>query len=154
MRRKVERGRIPNCVTRPRVLGAAAAAALGLTGTACGTEDFRNEPRPPQPIQLTAVITRTSVDVEPNNIGTGPIVVVVSNQDDESHTISLTGNGVRETVGPINPLDTASLQRSLSVDGVYLLSAGSPEARRRTIDPGRIFVGRGRQSNRDDVQVP
>jgi hypothetical protein len=131
-----------------------AVALLALAAAGCRSEDFQNKPRPPQPVQLTAVITPSRVTVEPNEIGTGPIVIVVSNQDDRSHTVSLTGNGVREVVGPINPLDTASLQKSLAEEGVYLVSAGTPASGTGGIEPARLSVGRGRQSARDDVQLP
>ena len=139
---------------RPNVALLVAGALLAVLATGCRSEDFQNKPRPPQPVQLTAVITPGRVSLEPNEIGAGPVVIVVSNQDDASHTVSLTGNGVREVVGPINPLDTATLQKSLAVEGVYRLSAGSPVAGVDDIKPARLSVGRGRQSARDDVQVP
>jgi hypothetical protein len=152
MRRSAKESPPPRARANLRILLAGALLLLAATG--CRSEDFQNKPRPPQPVQLTAVITSNRVTVEPNEIGTGPIVIVVSNQDDASHTISLTGNGVREVVGPINPLDTASLQKSLAREGIYLVSAGSPVSETSDIEPARLSVGRGRQSARDDVQLP
>ena len=137
-----------------------AALLLGVTllalASGCQSEDFRNEPRPPAPIQLTGVITEDRVTISPNNIGTGPVIIIVSNQTDRSRTVSLVGEGVDERVGPINPLDTATLQKTLVKEGVYVVKAGSETAlpRGALIVPGKLIVGRGRQSSRDDVQLP
>ncbi len=136
-----------------RVLLAEALLLLLVAAAGCGSEAPAEKPPPPQPIQLNAVITPGDVDVEPTEVRTGPVVITVSNRDDRSHTVSLTGDRVREEVGPINPLDTATLQKSLAEEGVYLVRAGSPEAAREEMAPARIVVSRNRQSDREDVQV-
>ncbi len=138
-----------------RTASAVTAGALALLGFAgCRSEDFRNEPRPPTPVQLTGVITEQRVTISPNVVGAGPITLLVSNQTDRSHTVSLQGRGVNEVVGPINPLDTATIQSTLGRQGTYRVRAGSPVATAQQIAPGRLVVGLGRQSGRDDVQLP
>jgi hypothetical protein len=138
-----------------RGASAVAAGALTLLGfTGCRSEDFRNEPRPPAPIQLTGVITNERVTISPDQVGTGPITIIVSNQTDRSHTVTLQGLGVNEVVGPINPLDTATIQSTLQRRGTYRVRAGSPVATSQQIAPGRLVVGIGRQSSRDNVQLP
>ncbi len=137
--------------TRKAALLTSAMALLAFSG--CQSEDFRNEERPPEPVALTGVITDSRVTISPNNIGTGPVIIRVSNQTDRSHTVSLVGQGVDERVGPINPLDTAELQKTLTAEGVYTVRAGSLQAQ-KTIPSGKLIVGGGRQSSRDDVQLP
>ncbi len=132
---------------------AVAALAAFATG-GCRSEDFSNAPRPPAPVQLTGVITDKRVTVSPNQVGTGPIVIIVSNQTDRSRTVSLVGNGVNEIVGPINPLDTATLQYTLRRPGLYRVRAGSEVATSAQVGAARLIVGAGRQSSRDDVQLP
>ena len=141
-------------MTRRRRSAVAAGALLLLGFAGCRSEDFRNEPRPPIPIQLTGVITEERVTISPNVVGTGPITILVSNQTDRSHTVSLQGRGVNEVVGPINPLDTATIQSTLQKQGTYRVRAGSPVATAQQISPGRLVVGIGRQSSRDSVQLP
>ncbi len=137
--------------------GAALACVVALAAVAlggCRSEDFSNQPRPPTPVQLTGVITDKRVTVSPNQVGTGPVVIIVSNQTDRSRTVSLVGNGVNEIVGPINPLDTATLQYTLRKPGSYRVRAGSEAATSEQVGAARLIVGAGRQSSRDEVQLP
>lgn len=126
--------------------------ALAATAlAACGADDFENDPRPPVPIQLTGVITEEEVTVSPRRLGAGPVVITISNQDDRSHRLRLEGEGVEETVGPINPLDTAVLQQSLE-PGEYKVSAESNGA--GGIAPATLVIGRQRDSASDELQLP
>jgi hypothetical protein len=127
------------------------AGAILLGG--CGGSDFKNDPRPPTPIQLTGVITDKSVTISPNRLGAGPIVLIISNQAHAAHTVTLDGNGIKDQVGPINPLDTAKLQQDLR-PGQYKVSAGSSRAVAHQVKPGTIVVGPERQSSSNTVLLP
>lgn len=139
---------------RAGALPALCAAGLALAG--CGEDDFENEPRPPVPVQLTGVITEQKVTVSPNELGAGPVVITVSNQTKASHTLTLEsadGGTIREQVGPINPLDTATLQRTLE-PGEYTVSAGSEAAMPREITPATLTIGQERKSGSDELLLP
>jgi hypothetical protein len=139
---------------RAGALLAFCAAAMALA--ACGEDDFENEPRPPVPIQLTGVITDEKVTVSPNEVGAGPVVITVSNQTEISHTVTLEssdGGTIREQVGPINPLDTATLQRTLD-PGTYTVRAGSETALPREITPATLTIGQERKSGSDELLLP
>jgi hypothetical protein len=137
---------------------AAVAAGVALVSTiaGCGQPDFsRMPPRPPTPLQVTGVITNSEVSVSPSRIGAGPIILIVSNQDGDSHTIILEGEGKREQVGPINPQDTATIQTNVT-QGRYKVRAGSERAvsPTRRIEPATLSVGRERPSGEDDLLRP
>jgi hypothetical protein len=130
--------------------------AAGLTLAACGEDDFENEPRPPVPVELTGVITAQKVTISPHDVGAGPVVITVSNQDDAAHTVTLESDGggtIREQVGPINPLDTATLQRTLTT-GSYTVSAGSEAAVAREIKPATLTIGKDRKSGSGELLLP
>lgn len=139
---------------RAGAMGVACAAALLLA--ACGEDDFENEPRPPTPVQLTGVITDEKVTISPNKLGAGPVVITVSNQTEQPHTITLEsedGGTIREQSSPINPLDTATIQRTLE-PGEYTVKAGSEEAVKREIAPATLTIGDERKSGSDDLLLP
>jgi hypothetical protein len=139
---------------RAGALGALCAA--GLTLAACGEDDFENEPRPPVPVQLTGNITEEKVTVSPDKVGAGPVVITISNQTEASHTVTLEssdGGTIREQVGPINPLDTATLQRTLE-PGSYTVAAGSEAAVPKEIAPARLTIGQERKSGSDELLLP
>jgi hypothetical protein len=129
-----------------------AAAALALAGCG-GGEDFANNPRPPVPLQLTGVITKNKVTISPNKVGAGPVVITVSNQTGRAHTLTLDGQGIQEQVGPINPLDTAQLQKTLT-PGRYRVKAGTPTATARPIRAATLLIGKERPSGSDRVLLP
>jgi hypothetical protein len=118
-----------------------------------GGDDFENRPRPPVPLQLTGVINEQRVTVSPNRIGAGPIVLNIANQTEESHTVTLDGETVRERVGPINPFDVATIQKTLKA-GQYQVRAGSAKAVRREIRPAALVVGASRRSAQDKLLLP
>jgi hypothetical protein len=134
------------------ILVGSALAVGGLAG--CGGGDkFANKPRPAVPIQLSGVITNSRVTVSPNRVGAGPVIIIVSNQTQRSHTIILEGENSRDTVGPVNPLDTARIQQTLS-QGTYEVRAGSSQAAPKEIRPAKLVIGPPRQSSSGDVQLP
>ena len=104
---------------------AAAFGALLVVG--CGEDDFENDPRPATAVNLTGVIQPKGVTIGPNGRGAGAFLITVSNQTDDPHTVTLEGISVEETVGPIQPQDTATIQRTLA-PGTYEVRAGSERA--------------------------
>jgi hypothetical protein len=135
-----------------RIGVASALAVVVLTGCG-GGKDFANKPRPPVPLELTGVITNQKVTISPNKVGAGPVVITVSNQTPQSHTLTLDGQGVQERVGPINPLDTAMLQKTLK-PGRYKVTAGSEKAVAHLIRPATLVIGKERASASDKVLLP
>jgi hypothetical protein len=106
--------------------------AAGALVTGCGDDDdFENEPRPPVPIQLTGVITDERVTVSPRTIAPGPIVLIISNQTDRPHGLTLQGGEgerrVNEEVDEVAPGDTGTLQATLS-ENSYEVKANSKGA--------------------------
>lgn len=144
-------------VTRLRALATACSlATLGLT--ACGGEDFENEPRPAVPVAISGVVTEDEVTVSPSRFGAGAIVLTISNQTARSHRISLRGedrNGteISEITGPVNPRDTATIQQTLP-PGEYQVGANSEGGRINTIRPETITVGPPRPDASGELQLP
>src|SRR5919197_5931149 len=106
-----------------RVAAFLAIAAAGLVA-GCGGSDFQRKPREPVPVQLTGVIQTDRVTISPNKAGAGPIAITISNQTNEAHTLTLEGPSVRERLPPVNPQDTATIQKTLA-PGTYEVRAGS-----------------------------
>lgn len=146
------------------VVSVTAAGALLASGCG-GDDDFKNDPRPPVPVQLTGVITDEKVTVSPRTIRPGPVVLLVSNQSDAAHTIRLQGpepksddeERVDEEVGPVNPGDTGTLQATLerTPDG-YTVRANPDGAvdPDEVIAPARISVSGEKDSSSDELLLP
>jgi hypothetical protein len=139
-----------------RVRGVAIFAAVAAVagGAGCGDEDFENQPRPPVTLELGGVIQEDKVTVSPSkNIGAGPVLITISNQTDSEHTITLEGESIKEEVGPVAPLDTASIQRTLT-PGSYEVKAGSARAVRRPIEPALLEIGPERRNSNSELLLP
>jgi len=129
-------------------------AALAILTGACGDEDdFENQPRRPVPIELTGVIQPDKVTVSPSKVSAGPILITISNQTDARHSVTLEGEAVKERVGPVPPLGTATILRTVE-PGSYEVTAGSARAVRREIRPARLEVGRERRSSSGELLLP
>jgi hypothetical protein len=130
------------------LLTAAAGAHAG-----CGGDDFENEPRPAAAETLTGVVQDGGVTVEPDDRGAGPFVITISNQTDEAHTLTLEGESVKETVGPVQPMDTATIQATLE-PGSYEVRAGSAKTLAKEIPPAELTIGPPRDSSADQLLLP
>lgn len=132
-------------------------SALALSALGCGEKDFANRPRPPVPVELTGVIQEDKVTVSPNGergkLGAGPFLITISNQTKNSHTLTLEGESIRERVGPVNPLDTATIQKTLP-PGEYEVRAGSKVAMEREILPAALQIGEQRPNSNDRLLLP
>jgi hypothetical protein len=141
-------------LNRHIVLGVGGAALL-VAGCGSGS-DYKNNPRPPSPITITAAISGKRVEVSPRRFGAGPITLVVTNQDGKSHDLVLeteTGGGsgqagIRQQTGPINPQGTASLKADLR-QGHYTV-----RVRSGAIQPASLVVGRERASAQNQLLQP
>ena len=139
-----------------RIVVVLAGSLAVLPAAGCGSGgDFKDKPRPPVPIQLSGVITNSSVTVEPSRLGAGPITLVISNLSSQSHIVKLEGgpNNTTDQVGPINPQDTGTLQENL-LPGTYMVKAGSSRATLHDIRPATLTVGRKRPSSSNRVLLP
>lgn len=119
----------------------------------CGEEKFKNKPRPASAIDLTGVIQPRGVRVDPEKVGAGPVLITISNQTEDAHTVTLTGESVEETVGPIQPMDTGTIQKTLK-PGFYQVTAGSDRAVNKEVPAGTLTVGRKRPSSANKLLVP
>ncbi len=127
--------------------------ALGAVG--CGGEDFANAPRPPSAVDLSAVITEEAVSISPRREGAGPIRMTISNQTDRAHTITLEGEDVIERTAPIQPQDTATIQKTLT-SGTYEVRAGSSRAVdiEDQVRPATLTIGTERQGSDRELLLP
>ena len=119
----------------------------------CGSDtSYRNEPRPPSPIVVTASINQNAVAVSPKRFGAGPITLIVTNQTGASQQVTVEINngqaGFKGRTGPINPRDTGQLKGNLG-RGTYSVHVDGGGIR-----PARLTVGRERPSAQNDLLQP
>jgi hypothetical protein len=129
----------------------------GLVIAGCGSgNNYKNDPRPPSPINVTAFVGAKQVSVSPNAFGAGPIVVIVTNQSNSSQDVtfqnSVAGSGgkdaVTQSTGPINPGDTGQIKLDV-VQGRYTVKTGDDAIR-----PASVKVGPARASAQNDLLQP
>ena len=119
----------------------------------CGSDtSYKNEPRPPSPIVVTASINKNAVAVSPKHFGAGPITLIVTNQTGASQQVTVEINngqaGFKGRTGPINPRDTGQLKGNLG-RGTYSVHVDGGGIR-----PARLTVGRERPSAQNDLLQP
>jgi hypothetical protein len=132
----------------------AVAVVVAIAG--CGTSsDYKNDPRPPSPIVLTASIDDQRVSVSPQRFGAGPISLIVTNQTNTAQSVTLesaekagNGPGLRQETAPISPRDTATLKADVK-PGRYTV-----HVRGDGIIAARLKVGPERASAQNDLLQP
>ena len=126
---------------------AAVAAAIGVS--ACGGEDdFENNPRPPSPVEMTARVVDNEVEIDPSQVGAGPVNITASNQSDQ--TVALTLEGPTDVVGQELPPGAVGEVKATLEEGEYEISGGpESEAREDSLD-----VGPERASSQNELLLP
>jgi hypothetical protein len=121
----------------------------------CGGSSYKNEPRPPSPINITASVSDRGIAVSPNSFGAGPIVLIVTNQTGASQEVTFESDelgaskpGVSQTTEPINPSGTGQLKVD-ATEGRYRVRVGNAD-----IPPAEINVGPERQSAQNQLLQP
>jgi hypothetical protein len=129
---------------------------LALVG--CGEDDpveYGNKPRPPSPINVTAAIDPDRVRVSPRTFGSGPVVIIISNQSGAPQTVTFEtdeiggeSGGIRRSTQEIAARSTGQLKVD-PPEGGYRLSASSDDIR-----PAELEVGARRRSAQNELLQP
>jgi hypothetical protein len=136
----------------------AAALALAVVLGGCGEEetaDYTNKPRPPAPINVTAAIDNDRVRVSPTTFGSGPVVIIISNQSTAAQRVTFETDEVGGSSGGITRSTREIGSRStgqIKVDppeGSYKLSASTSGITAATIE-----VGERRESAQNELLQP
>src|SRR3954454_18401471 len=119
----------------------------------CGVEHFKNEARAPIRLELSGVIQDDAVTVSPAKVGAGPVAITISNQTDAPHSITLEGASTVDRAGPVEPGDTAVIQKTLA-PGSYEVKAASEKAVPKEIRPAVLRISKERKNSNNDVLLP
>ena len=136
-----------------RRLPAVLLTVLVLGGAACGADDFANDPRPPIPFDVSALITEDGISVSPAQFGAGVVRMTIANQTEQPQTLTLQRQDsdrlvVGRQTGSIDPGDTAELKADLD-SGIYELVA-----ERDDVDEATIKVTEQRPSGENVLLLP
>ncbi len=139
--------------TKMRLIVAALGISATLAAAGCGSsDDYKNKPRPPAPILVTAYISDEGVSVSPSKFGAGPVNLVITNQSAAAQQITFESAGsdvgFTQQTGPINPRDTATLKANIPEGAAVVKVDGS------AIKPAKITVGSERASAQNDLLQP
>jgi hypothetical protein len=133
-----------------RALTAAAVVSLVVVAGGCGGDDeARSDERPPVPINISINVDEEGITASPAEFGAGPITMLVANQSGASQTVTIDGPRVRQSVGPINPQDTATLKVTVE-PGEYTLATDESASLREA----RLTVGPKRPSGQNTLLLP
>jgi hypothetical protein len=124
-----------------------AATVAALAVSACGSEDFENNPRPPAPIELSARIGDREVSVSPSAVGAGLANITISNQTDDPTALLLEGPSDKESPD-IVPQGTGAMKIDLE-QGDFVVSAKDSNARETELE-----VGPERASSQNELLLP
>jgi hypothetical protein len=140
----------PAARRRLRSLLAIALLVLPVSVAACGgDDDNRTQVRPPVPRNVSVVIGQDDVTASPDNLGAGPLTLLVSNQSGASRTLRIDGPQLTRSVGPIQPEDTATVKVTVQ-PGALELAAADTEG----VKPARVTVGPKRPSAQNTLLLP
>jgi hypothetical protein len=124
-----------------------AVAACALALSACGRDDFENEPRPSLPSEISVQIGDDGVVVSPSEFGAGLANFTIVNLADTTTSLVVTGPTEFETP-EIAPGTNRIIKQEVAT-GEYEASAESAEA-----EPFQFEVGPDNPSAQHDLLLP
>jgi hypothetical protein len=132
---------------RGRALVFAAALVTALAVAGCGSEDFKNDPRPPIPAEISVKIAKDGVAVSPREFGAGLVNFTIANLTTEPGTLAIQGP-VDANSNEIPPAGTGTVKVEMKT-GSYEASVSGVAAR-----PFSFTVGPERPSGQNDLLLP
>lgn len=133
----------------------AAGLVVGLAACGGNTKEYKNDPRPPSPINLGASVSDRGILVSPRRLGGGPVVLVVTNQSGAAQTVTIEPQqlkggvaGQKGSTDKIEPKGTGDLKITLR-EGTYLVKTGDG-----AIKPTQLRVGPNRPSAQNTLLLP
>jgi hypothetical protein len=137
-------------------IGLAALAAVVFAGAiaGCGDDgDYKNNPRPPRPIVLTASISDKAINVSPAHFGAGPVSLIITNLTRAPQQITFRSDeggagAFEQSTGPINPGDAATVKADVPEGSATVKVAA------REIKAAVVSVGPQRKSSQDELLLP
>src|SRR5262245_20184992 len=132
---------------RGRALPFAAAVLTALFVAGCGQSDFKNDPRPPVPAEVSVKIAKDGVGVSPREFGAGLVNFTIANLTTVPGTLSIQGP-VDADSSEIPPAGTATIRLDMKT-GSYQASVNGIGTR-----PFRFTVGPERPSGQNDLLLP
>ncbi|MSO41691.1 MAG: hypothetical protein EXQ70_07360 [Solirubrobacterales bacterium] len=124
---------------------AVAAAAVALS--ACGRDDYANDPRPPFPAAVAVQINNRQVIVSPNDFGSGLVNFSIANLSEQDASLAIDGPTADESVA-IPPGGNTILKMETET-GDYTATANGTFA-----SPVVFSVGPERESAKNELLLP
>jgi hypothetical protein len=124
---------------------AALVAVLAMAG--CGRNDFKNDPRPPIPAEVSVKIASDGVVVSPKVFGAGLVNFTTANLTNQTGSLAIHGP-VDANSDEIAPGDTQTIKVQVK-SGTYEASVDGIAAR-----PFSFTVGPERPSGQNDLLLP
>ncbi len=121
------------------------ALAAGLT--ACGRDDFKNDPRPPVPAEVSIKMGNGGISVSPKEFGAGLVNFTVANLTTDPLTLEIKGP-VDATTDEIPPAGTQTIKLEVKMGGY------EASDREGTLRPFQFTVGPERPSGQNDLLLP
>ena len=125
----------------------AAALVTALVMAGCGQSDFKNDPRPPIPAEVSVKIAKDGVAVSPKEFGAGIVNFTIANLTTEPGTLAIHGP-VDADSSEIPPTGTGTIKVDMK-SGSYEASVSGIAAR-----PFNFTVGPERASGQNDLLLP
>jgi hypothetical protein len=132
---------------RGRVLLFAAALITALAVVGCGRDDFKNDPRPPVPAEVSVKIAKDGVAVSPQEFGAGLVNFTIANLTTDPGTLAIHGP-VDADSSEIPPAGTGTVKVDMKT-GSYEASVSGIAVR-----PFSFTVGPERSSGQNDLLLP
>jgi hypothetical protein len=125
-----------------------AAALLGVLAVAgCGRSDFKNDPRPPVPAEVSVKISSRGVAVSPREFGAGLVNFTVANLTNETGSLAIHGP-IDATSPEIAPGDADTVKVAMKT-GSYEASVNG-----FAVAPFGFTVGPERPSGQNQLLLP
>lgn len=126
---------------------AAVSTVLAVAASGCGRQDFKNDPRPPVPAEVTVKIAKDGVALSPRTFGAGLVNFTIANLTDQTGALAIHGpvNAESPQIPPAGALtfkvDMKTGSYEASVDGI-------------SVNPFGFTVGPERPSGKNDLLLP